>query len=197
MELAGNVSGVAIKDGGISVLDLSWVVHDDNLSKESINFSWGIVLGISSNVSSSDILYVQTLDVESDVVSWNGLLERFVVHFNRLDLRLHICGSEVNGHSWFKDTGLDSSDWDGSNTSNLVDVLKGKSKWFVSGSFGGNDGIESLNESGALVPWGVGGFLEHIVSIESRNGDEADVIGVESDLLQESRSLLLDFVVSL
>ena len=31
LEFAGNVSGVAIQDGGVTVLDLSGVVHDDDL----------------------------------------------------------------------------------------------------------------------------------------------------------------------
>ena len=56
MELAGNMGSVAIQDWGVSVLDLSGVVHDDDLGEEGLDLSWGIVLGVSSNVSSLDIL---------------------------------------------------------------------------------------------------------------------------------------------
>ena len=34
VELAGNVSSVAIEDGGVSVFDLSGVVHNDDLGEE-------------------------------------------------------------------------------------------------------------------------------------------------------------------
>lgn len=56
VELASNVGSVAVQNWSVSVLDLSWVVHDDDLSEESLDFSWGIVLGVSSNVSSLDVL---------------------------------------------------------------------------------------------------------------------------------------------
>jgi hypothetical protein len=44
LEFAGNVSGVAIQNWAVTVLDLTGVVHDDDLSEEGINFLWGIVL---------------------------------------------------------------------------------------------------------------------------------------------------------
>lgn len=31
LELAGNVSGVAVQNGGITLVDLTWVVQDDDL----------------------------------------------------------------------------------------------------------------------------------------------------------------------
>lgn len=56
LELASNMSSVAIEDGGVSVLDLTGVVHDDDLRVERSNFFSWVVLGIRSDVSSSDIL---------------------------------------------------------------------------------------------------------------------------------------------
>ena len=50
------MGSVAIKYGGISLLDLSRVVHDDDLSEEVLGILARIVLGIRSNVSSSNIL---------------------------------------------------------------------------------------------------------------------------------------------
>jgi hypothetical protein len=76
------MGSVAIQDWGISVLDLTGVVHDDDLSQESFSFSWWIVLGISANISSFDILDGKTFNVESDVVSGNSFWDGFVMHFD-------------------------------------------------------------------------------------------------------------------
>ena len=66
------MSSVAIQNGAVTVFNLSWVVHDDDLSQEIFDFHWGIVLGVSTDVSSLDVLDGETLNVESDVVSGNG-----------------------------------------------------------------------------------------------------------------------------
>ena len=71
-ELAGNVGGVAIEDGGVAVFDLSGMVHDDDLGDERFDFFGRIVLGVTTNISSLDVLDGETLDVESNVVSGNS-----------------------------------------------------------------------------------------------------------------------------
>lgn len=55
-ELAGNVGSVAVEDGSVSVFDLTGVVHDNDLSQEGLNFFGGIVLGVTADVSSLDVL---------------------------------------------------------------------------------------------------------------------------------------------
>lgn len=167
VELAGDVGSVAIEDGGVSVFDLSGVVHDDNLSEEGLDFSGGVRLGVTADIASLDVLDGKTLDVESDVVSGNGLGDGFVMHLNGLDFSLNVGGGEGDLHAGLEDTGLDSADGDSSNTSDLVDVLKGKTKRLFSGSFGGLDLVKGFNEGGALVPGGVGRSLEHVVSVPS------------------------------
>ena len=153
LELAGDVGSVAIEDGGITVFDLSGVVHDDDLSEEGLDFSGGIVLGVTTDVSSLDVLDGETFNVESDVVSGNGLGDGFVMHLNGFNLSLDISWGEGDVHSGLKDTGLDSADGDSSDTSDLVDVLKGNSKSLLSWSFRGLNLVQSLNEGGTLVPW--------------------------------------------
>ena len=71
-EFTGDVSGVAIQNGAVTVFNLSGVVHDDDLSQEVFDFHWGVVLGVSTDVSSLDVLDGETLNVESDIVSGNG-----------------------------------------------------------------------------------------------------------------------------
>jgi len=197
VELAGNVSSVAIEDGGVSVFDLSGVVHDDDLGEEGLDFSGGVIILVTADIASLDVLDGETLDVESDVVSGDGLGDGFVMHLNGLDFSLNVGGGEGDLHGGLEDTGLDSADGDSSDTSDLVDVLKGNTERLLSGSFGGLDLVKSFNENGALVPGGVGRSLEHVVSVPSGNGDEADGVGLVSDLLEELRDFLLDFSVSL
>jgi len=53
-----------------------------------------------------------------------------------------------------------------------------------------------LEERGTLVPGHVGRWFDHVVSVPSRDGDEVDLFGVVSDLLDELRDFLLDLVES-
>jgi len=197
LELAGNMGGMAIQHGGVAVFNLTGVVQNDNLSEEGLNFFGRIVLGVTSDVSSADILDRQTLDVESDVVAWDGLLEGLMMHFDGLDVGRQARRSEGNVHSWLEDTGLDTSDWDGTDTTDLVDVLKGDTKGLLSGPLGRSNGVQSLNEGGSLVPAEVSRLLEHVISDPTRDGDEEDVVGVVADLLEEVGNLTLDFEVPL
>ena len=195
-ELAGNVSGVAIQHGGVSGADLSRVVKDDNLGSEVLGTSGGVVLGVTSNVTTTDVLDGDVLDVESDVVTRDGLLHLLVMHLDGLDLSGDHGGSEGDDHTGLQDTGLDTTDGHCANTTNLVDILEGDTEGLVDGTLGGDDGVKSLEESGTLVPVHVGGALQHVVTVPSGDGDEGDLGGVVSDLLQETGDLLLDLSVT-
>ena len=92
------------------------------------------------------------LDVETDIVTWDGLFELLVMHLNRLDLSGEVGWGEGDGHAWLEDTGLDSADWDRTDTRDLVDILEWESEWLVDRSLGGLKLIESLVESLTLVP---------------------------------------------
>jgi len=50
------MSSVAIKDWGVSLLDLSGVIEDDDLSEEVGGILGWIILGVGGDVSSSEIL---------------------------------------------------------------------------------------------------------------------------------------------
>jgi len=206
VELAGNVSGVAIQDWRVTVANLSRVVEHDDLGGEVGAASGWVVLGVGGDVSTLDVLDRDVLDVEANVVSGHSLGERLVVHFNRLDLSGKVGWGEGDDHAGLDDTSFNSADGHCSNTSNLVDVLEGKSEGLVCRSGRGNDGIESLEEGGAgslallpfngpsLVPRHVLGGGEHVVAVPSGNGDESDSGGVVADLLDEVGNFLLDFL---
>lgn len=56
LELASNVGGVAIEDGSVTGTDLTRVVEDDDLGGEGSSLPGGVVLGVGSNVTTTDIL---------------------------------------------------------------------------------------------------------------------------------------------
>jgi len=150
VELASDVSGVAIQDGGVAVADLSRVVQDNDLSGEVLGGASGVVLGVGGNIATLDILDGNVLDVEANVVSGHGLGERLVVHLNGLNLSGQVVGSEVDDHTGLDDTSLDTTDGHCSNTANFVDVLEGQAKGLVGRAGRGNDGVEGFQEGGTL-----------------------------------------------
>jgi len=202
------VSGVAIEDGCVTVSDLTGVVHDDNLSLEGSSLLGGIVLRVTANVSTTDILDGNVLDVETDVVSGKTSLELLVVHLDRLDFSGDVGGSEDDDHTSLDGSGLDTTDGNCSDTSDLVDILEGETEGLVGRARRGLDGVDGVEEGDtldftglglllpSLVPSHVGGRLKHVVSVPSRDGNEGNVLGVESDLLDETGSLLDDFLVT-
>ena len=208
-ELASNVSGVAVQDGSVTVADLTGVVKDDDLGVEGIAASRGVVLGVTGNVTTADFLDGDVLDVETNVVTGVTGLELLVVHFNGLDFSGHVGRSESNDHTRLDDTSLDTTDGHSTDTRDLVDILEGKTERLVGGTDGGLDGIDGLEKGltgglaslglllPTLVPGAVGGGLNHVVTVETGDGDERNALGVVSDLLDEVGSLLNDFVVTI
>merc|ERR1712113_192478 len=193
-ELAGNVRGVAIQNGSVSGADLSRVVEDNHLRGEVGSALGGVILGITSDVSTADLLDRHTLDVETNVVTRKGLGERFVVHFDRLDLSSQLHGSEGHNHARLQDPSLDTTDGYGTDTANLVDVLQRNTEGKVGGPLGGGNAVQGVNEGSALVPLHVGGVLQHVISVPARDGDEGNLLGVVSDLLQETGHFLLNLL---
>ena len=195
-ELAGNMGGMAIEDWGISVHDLTWMVHDDNLSVERLGILSWLSLGVGGDVTSLDVSDGESLNVESNVVSWDGFSDLLVMHLDGLAFGGDSHWSEAEGHSWLDDTGLDSTDWHCTDTGNLVDILEWESEWLEDWSLWWLDGVELLEEIVSLVPWHVGGLFEHVVSVPSGNWDEWDGVDLVTNLLKVDGDLILDFVVS-
>jgi hypothetical protein len=205
-ELASNVGSVAIQHWAVSVANLTRVVHDDDLGEEAVGTLGWVVLGVTADHTTANILDGQTLDVETDVVTWNGLGERLVVHLDGLDFSGDLSGGEGDDHAWLQDTSLDTTDGHCSDTTNLVDILEWQAEGLVSGACGWDDAVQSLQEgvaSGitflagdlpALEPWHVGGLLQHVVAVPAGDGDESDGIWVVADLLDEAADFLGDFL---
>jgi hypothetical protein len=202
-ELASNVGGVAVEHWGVTSTDLTRVVEDDDLGVEGLSTLGGVVLGVTGNVATTDLLDGDVLDVEADVVTGDTLDELLVVHLDRLHLSGDTSGGEGDDHTGLDDTGLDTTDGHRANTTDLVDVLEGKTEGLVGGTAGNVDGVNGLEEGLArdlglglllptLVPGAVGGVVDHVVTVETRDGHEGNVLGVVADLLDEVGGLFDD-----
>lgn len=208
-ELAGNVGSVAVQNGSVTSTDLTGVVQDDDLGVEGSTAGGGVVLGVRGDVTTANLLDGDVLDVETNVVTGETLLELLVVHLNGLDLSGDVGGSEGDNHAGNDLTSLDTTDGNRANTGDLVDILEGQTEGLVGGTDGGLDGIDGLQKSltgdltglalllPALVPGAVGGRLKHVVTVETGDGDEGDGLGVVADLLDEVGGLLDNLVVTL
>jgi hypothetical protein len=151
-EFAGNVSSVAIQHWGVSVGDLSRVVHDDNLGLEASGRRGGVGLGVGSDESTSEILDGNVLDVETNIVTGAGLSEGLVMHLDGLDFGDNHGGGEHGMDTRLDNSGLNTTDGNRSNSSNLVNILKRKAEGLVGGTLGWGDSVKSLEEVGSLVP---------------------------------------------
>jgi len=196
LELARNVGGVAIEDRGVSVRDLSRVVKDDDLGVEVSGRAGGVLGGVTSNESTTDFLDGQVLDVESNVVPWDGLHERLVVHFHGLDFGGKLSRGEGDDHAWLEDTGLDTADWNCSDSADLVHILERKTKRLVNRALRRVDQVEGFEEERSLVPRHVGGSVDHVVASPSGNRDEGDLHWLVADLLQVDGDFGLDLRVT-
>ena len=123
------MSGVAIQDWGVAVTDLTGVVEDDDLGLEGLGLLGGVVLGVGGDVTTTDVLDRDVLDVESDVVAGAGLWEGLVVHLDGLDLSGDVGWGEGDDHTGLDLTGLDTADGNCSDTTDFVDILEWETEW--------------------------------------------------------------------
>ena len=123
------MGGMAIKNWAVSLGDLTWVVHDNDLGNEGSGLLGWVVLGVRGDESSLELLDGNVLDVESDIVTWAGLWEGLVVHLDGFDLSGHVGWSESDDHTGLDLASLDTTDWDCSDTTDLVDILEWETKW--------------------------------------------------------------------
>jgi hypothetical protein len=68
-EFAGNVGRVAVENGSVTVRDLTRVVQHDDLSEEVGSSLGWVVLGITSNEATTQLLDGDVLNVETNVVT--------------------------------------------------------------------------------------------------------------------------------
>jgi hypothetical protein len=207
-ELARNVGGMAIEDWGVAGTNLTRVVEDNDLCIERLGRFGRIILGVPCDITSSDFLDGDVLDVEADVVTGKTLDKLDVVHLDRLDFGGDVGRSEGDDHASLDDTTLNTTNRHRANTRNLVHILKRKTERLIGGTCRRLDSINSLEKGlarvfdlglllPAFVPWAVGGLVDHVVAVEARDGDKRHGLGVVANLLDEVGGLLDDFLESL
>lgn len=191
------MGSVAVQYWAVSSGNLTWVVHNDNLSFEVISWLGWVVLGFTSNVTSSQFLGGYTFYVESNIVSWDSFSELFMVHFDWFTIGINFDWRESDCCSWLKDTGFNSTDWHSSDTWDFVNILQWQSEWFVSWSLWWFNWVQDLEEGWSFPPRKVGGFFDHVVSVPSWNWAEGNIIWFESNLLKIVLGFSFDFFESL
>jgi len=176
-EFAGDVSGVAIQNWGVTFADLTRVVKNDDLSVEAEGFFGGVVLRVGGNVTPSDVFDGDVFDVETNVVTWLSFWDGLVVHLNGFDLGGDVGWGEGDDHTGFDGTGFDTTDWHSSDTTDLVDILEWETEGLVGWPLWWDDSIESFEESltrgfplfgfllPTFVPRHVGGGFNHVVTV--------------------------------
>jgi len=196
-ELACNVCGVAVKHWGVTGHDLTRVVGNDDGGTEILGVLGWIVLVVGSDETTFDVLDGNVLDVESNVVTWNGLLHDFVVHLDGLALSDDADWGEAHVDSGLEDTSLNTSNWDGTNTRNLVDILEWETKWLVGWAVWCLDLVKCLEKAWTLVPWHVWRDFHHVVTLETRAGDKWDLLWFETNLLEATDQIRFNFLVTI
>ncbi|GBE60284.1 elongation factor 1-alpha, putative [Babesia ovata] len=196
VEFARDVSSVAVNDRGVTGLDGTRVVQDDDLGGEGHGGLGGVVLGVRSDVTSADVRGGDVLHVETNVVTRAGNIDNFVVHFDGFALSSDRVGGEGEDHTGLELTSLHTTNGDGTDTTDLVHTLEGKTQGLVNGPLRGLHHVEGLDQGLALVPRHVGGALNHVVTHETGDGHERHLLDVVTDLLQVTLNFLLDFAVT-
>ena len=98
-ELAGNVGSVAIQNWSVTSTDLARVVEDNDLGVEGVGTLGRIVLGVTSDVATTDFLDGDVLDVEANVVTGETLNKLLVVHLDGLDFSGDTSRGEGDDHT--------------------------------------------------------------------------------------------------
>jgi len=170
---------------------------DGNHGGERLSGLEDSILLDEDDVSGLDFLILaDTLDGKTNGVSGSGLIKDLLVLFDGEDLLvLKTRGDDTNNISGKESSLLNGSANDLSYSLNVVDVRDGKTDGKIGKTLGGLDEVvqglnngESLNRllgsnvgGPSLVPRALVGLLNKVVSVESRVGDEGDLLGLEAN----------------
>lgn len=117
------------------------------------------------------------------------------------------CRGECNDHTRLDNASLNTSNRHCANTADLVDILERETERLIGRTRRRVNGIDSLQERLAgrlglglllppLVPGAVLGVVDHVVTVEARDRNEGDGLGVVADLLDEVGGFLDDLIVT-
>lgn len=92
-EFASNMGSMAVYYWSISVFDWTWVIDNNDLSNELFNLFRWVILSISCNKSSFDLISLQ-FDIKSNVFSRISKFYLFMMHLNWFNFSLKISWSK-------------------------------------------------------------------------------------------------------
>ena len=224
VEVGDTASGAAATDetdGGVTLLDLTGDIEDLDLGGELLDGAEGAVLLVDHDVTGAGHVHlVETLDVQTDVVTGLGLVDLLVMHLDGEHLAATSVGGGVGGHedniSVLGDlTLLDAAGEDITDTLNLVDTGDGHAHVLVGVTLGGAghvvESVEELvdvqllaaegDDVDAVPPLHVVGLLEEVVTHPAGDRDDGDAVGDEvllpANLHKHVLHLIADLVVAL
>jgi len=132
---------MTIQNGRIPNVDLSRMIHNNNLSRERFRCGGGIFDGIAGYHTSLEVLDGDVLYVKANVVARDGLGNLVVMHLDGFDVRGDPCRSKQDMLTRRHDASFDSADWNRTDTSNLVYILQRDAKRFVDRALRGVDAV--------------------------------------------------------
>src|SRR3990172_7638216 len=130
-DLARNLSSVNVEKRSVANSHNSRMVQDNHVSSEFNSNSWWVV-NRTNNVSTRDILLLNTSQVETNVITRLCLGQLLVVHFNGLDFTNNtLAASSRHNNDFltnFHNASLDLSDRNNTDTSDVVNILNRQSQ---------------------------------------------------------------------
>ena len=172
---ASHVGSVAVENRRVALMDLTWVVHNHDLSSEPLCVFARIVLRIRGNEATTNLGDGDTFDVETYIVTWERLTEGLVMHLDALAVGSDSDRPERDLHAWLQYPALNSSSWYGSYSLDLVTVLDRYPERLVRRPLWLPEVIKTLQESLSLIPGHVGRLLNDVIASPPRNGHKGNL----------------------
>mmetsp|Transcript_23261 Transcript_23261/g.35704 ORF Transcript_23261/g.35704 Transcript_23261/m.35704 type:complete len:200 (-) Transcript_23261:469-1068(-) len=172
------------------------MVHHNDLGLKRSNALRWVILRVRCNVTAAKILDGNILHIESNVVSRYSLREGFVMHLDRLDFGVDSCWGKVCYNARLDYTGFDTSNRNGSNTSNLVHILKWKTKCLIGWALWRVYVVKSFEKVWSLVPRHVRRLVNHVISFPSGDWYEWNLHWLVSNFLEVGKDFGLNFLVT-
>ncbi len=120
-----------------------------------------------------------------------------MVHLDGLDLTHLVGGHETDLHPFLHHTGLNTADRHRPDTGDRVDVLDREAEGEIDRFLGLGERVERLKQRRALVPGSVLTEFGDVVTDKRTYRDEAGILGLVADYLDQLCELVLNLVVAL
>lgn len=115
----------------MAITDLTQMVQNSHLSTRTSSFHWWVILAVTSNVITSNIVDRHVLYNEAHIPR-KSFAQSFVVHLSRICFCCDRDWNKRNHHDRFENISLHSTHRDSTNTISFIDIMEEQSQRFVS-----------------------------------------------------------------